>query len=68
MGKGGQLARSAGTYAQLVAKEKNYAQLKLPSGEIRLVHINCRATLGQVGNMDHENITYGKAGKMECIA
>lgn len=67
MGKGGQLARSAGTYAQLVAKEKNYAQLKLPSGEIRLVHINCRATLGQVGNMDHENITYGKAGKMRWL-
>ena len=63
IGKGGQIARSAGSYAQLVAKEKNYAQLKLPSGEIRLVRIECRATLGQVGNVEHENISYGKAGK-----
>lgn len=67
IGKGGQLARSAGTYAQLVAKEKKYAQLKLPSGEIRLVHLECRATLGQVGNVDHENITLGKAGKSRWL-
>ena len=67
IGKGGQLARSAGTYAQLVAKEKNYAQLKLPSGEIRLVRLECRATLGQIGNLDHENITYGKAGKSRWL-
>jgi len=67
IGKGGQMARSAGTYAQLMAKEKKYAQLKLPSGEIRLVHVECRATLGQVGNLDHENITYGKAGKSRWL-
>lgn len=67
IGKGGQLARSAGSYAQLMAKEKNYAQLKLPSGEIRLVHVECRATLGQVGNLDHENITIGKAGKSRWL-
>jgi len=67
IGKGGQLARSAGAYAQLVAKEKNYAQLKLPSGEIRIVHLNCRATLGLVGNADHENITIGKAGRMRWL-
>ena len=67
IGKGGQMARSAGTYAQLMAKEKKYAQLKLPSGEIRLVHVECRATLGQVGNLDHENITYGKAGKTRWL-
>ncbi len=67
IGKGGQIARSAGSYAQLVAKEKNYAQLKLPSGEIRLVRIECRATLGQVGNVDHENITSGKAGRSRWL-
>ncbi len=67
IGKGGQLARSAGSYAQLVAKEKNYAQLKLPSGEIRMVHVECRATLGQVGNSEHENISIGKAGKMRWL-
>lgn len=67
IGRGGQLARSAGAYAQLVAKEKNYAQLKLPSGEIRLVHLDCRATLGQVGNLDHENINVGKAGKSRWL-
>ncbi len=62
-GKGGQLARSAGTEAQLMAKEGKYAQLKLPSGEFRLINIECRATIGQVGNKDHELITIGKAGK-----
>lgn len=67
IGKGGQMARSAGSYAQLMAKEKNYAQLKLPSGEIRLVRIECRATLGQVGNAEHENITSGKAGRTRWL-
>ncbi len=62
-GKGGQLARSAGTYAQLVAKEGDYAHVRLPSGEVRLIFLNCMATIGQVGNIDHENITVGKAGK-----
>ena len=62
-GKGGQLVRSAGTVAQLMAKEGNYAHVRLPSGEVRLVHINCRATIGQVGNLENENITIGKAGR-----
>ncbi|MHB1127414.1 MAG: 50S ribosomal protein L2 [Bacillota bacterium] len=62
-GKGGQLARSAGSSAQLMAKEGQYAHLRLPSGEVRLIHIRCRATIGQVGNLDHENITVGKAGR-----
>ena len=63
IGKGAQLARSAGTSAQLMAKEGDYALLRLPSGEIRRVHINCRATIGEVGNLEHENITIGKAGR-----
>lgn len=62
-GKGGQLARSAGNYAQLVAKEGNYGHVRLPSGGIRLINLSCMATIGQVGNIDHENITIGKAGK-----
>ena len=62
-GKGGQLCRSAGTSAQLMAKVNNYAQLRMPSGEVRLVHLSCMATLGQVGNVDHENIEIGKAGR-----
>jgi large subunit ribosomal protein L2 len=62
-GKGGQLARGAGTFVQLVAKEGNYAQLKLPSGEVRLARQECLGTIGQVGNVDHENITIGKAGR-----
>lgn len=62
-GKGGQLARSAGCYATIVAKEGNYAHLKLPSGEIRLVHLACKATIGQVSNPEHENISLGKAGR-----
>lgn len=62
-GKGGQLVRSAGAVAQLMAKEGSYAHVRLPSGEVRLVHINCRATVGQVGNLDYENQTIGKAGR-----
>lgn len=62
-GKGGQLVRSAGNSAQLAAKEGNYALIKLPSGEIRKIRIECRATLGQVGNTEHELITIGKAGR-----
>ncbi len=62
-GKGGQLVRSAGGSAQVVAKEGDYAQVRLPSGEVRRLHIDCKATIGQVGNLDHENITIGKAGR-----
>ena len=62
-GKGGQLVRSAGTSAQLMAKEGKYAHVRLPSGEVRLIRVECRATIGQVGNLDHENITIGKAGR-----
>ncbi|MBQ7036409.1 MAG: 50S ribosomal protein L2 [Clostridia bacterium] len=62
-GKGGQLVRSAGNSAQLMAKEGKYAQVRLPSGEVRMVRINCMATIGQVGNLDHENISIGKAGR-----
>jgi large subunit ribosomal protein L2 len=62
-GKGGQLVRSAGNSAQLMAKEGKYATLRLPSGEMRMVLLNCRATIGQVGNIDHELITVGKAGR-----
>ena len=63
IGKGGQLVRSAGSGAQLMAKEGSYAQLKLPSGEVRKVHVDCYATIGQVGNLEHENISIGKAGR-----
>ena len=62
-GKGGQLVRSAGTSAQLMAKVGDYAQVRMPSGEVRLVLLTCLATLGQVGNVDHENIQIGKAGR-----
>ena len=62
-GKGAQMARSAGAQAQLVAKEGDYALLKLPSGETRRVLVECMATIGQVGNTDHENISIGKAGR-----
>jgi len=62
-GKGGQIARSAGAYAQILSKDEKYAQVKLPSGEIRLINLNCRATIGQVGNVDHENVQLGKAGR-----
>ena len=67
IGKGGQLVRSAGAAAQLMAKEGNYATIRMPSGEVRKVHINCRATIGQVGNLDHENITIGKAGRSRWL-
>lgn len=63
-GAGGQLARSAGNSAQLMAKEGDYAQVRLPSGEVRLISMKCKATIGQVGNPDHENISYGKAGRI----
>jgi large subunit ribosomal protein L2 len=66
-GKGGQLVRSAGSSAQLMAKEGDYAHIRLPSGEVRLVRIGCRATIGQVGNIDHENITIGKAGRSRWL-
>ncbi len=62
-GHGGQLARSAGTAAQLAAKEGKQGHLRLPSGEVRLVALGCRATVGQIGNIEHENITIGKAGR-----
>ena len=62
-GKGGQLARSAGNFAQLMAKEGKWAQLRLPSGEIRMVSMDCKATIGQVGNLDHSNVKLGKAGR-----
>jgi large subunit ribosomal protein L2 len=63
IGKGGQLARSAGAGAQLMAKEGAYAQVKLPSGEVRKIHVDCYATIGQVGNLEHENLSIGKAGR-----
>lgn len=66
-GKGGQIARSAGSSAQLMAKEGKYAQLRLPSGEFRLVNQRCKATIGQVGNISHELITLGKAGKSRYL-
>jgi large subunit ribosomal protein L2 len=62
-GRGGQLVRSAGTAAQLMAKEGGYAQVRLPSGEVREIHIECYATIGQVGNLEHENVSIGKAGR-----
>jgi len=67
LGKGGQMARSAGAAVQLVAKEGTYAQLRLPSGEVRQVHIDCKATSGQVGNIEHENVAIGKAGRMRWL-
>ena len=63
-GKGGQLVRSAGAAAQLMAKDAKYAQVKMPSGEMRLILVKCKATIGQVGNLDHEIIRIGKAGKV----
>jgi large subunit ribosomal protein L2 len=66
-GKGAQIVRSAGTAAQLMAKEGSYATLRMPSGEMRQVHILCRATIGQVGNLDHENINIGKAGRSRWL-
>ena len=67
IGKGAQMVRSAGAAAQLMAKEGDYALLRMPSGELRKVHINCRATIGQVGNLEHENITLGKAGRSRWL-
>lgn len=66
-GKGGQLVRSAGVSAQLMAKDGDYAQVKLPSGEVRKIHILCRATVGQVSNADHKNIKLGKAGRARWL-
>jgi large subunit ribosomal protein L2 len=63
IGRGGQLVRSAGGMARILAKEGGYAHVVLPSGEIRKIHENCRATIGQLGNLDHNNVTYGKAGR-----
>jgi large subunit ribosomal protein L2 len=62
-GKGGQIARAAGTFAQLIAKDGEYAQLRMPSGEIRKIHLECSATIGKVGNLQHENVSLGKAGR-----
>ncbi|HEX8981691.1 MAG TPA: 50S ribosomal protein L2 [Ktedonobacterales bacterium] len=67
IGKGAQIVRSAGGAAQLMAKEGDYAQVRLPSGEQRLVNVNCMATIGQVGNIDHENISIGKAGRSRYL-
>lgn len=66
-GKGGQLGRSAGSSLQLMAKEGNFAQLKMPSGEVRLINITCLATYGMVGNSEHENISLGKAGRSRWL-
>ncbi|MBL7686354.1 MAG: 50S ribosomal protein L2 [Deltaproteobacteria bacterium] len=63
VGKGGQIARSAGVYAQLMAKESGYAQVKLPSGEVRKILLECKAMIGEISNADHENIAWGKAGR-----
>ncbi len=67
IGKGGQIIRSAGSYGQLMAKEGGYAQIRLPSGEVRKVLLECRATIGQVGNIEHENISIGKAGRTRWL-
>ena len=66
-GKGAQIARSAGTSAQIVAKDVKYSQIKLPSGEVRMINNNCKATLGVVSNIDHENISLGKAGRSRWL-
>ena len=62
-GKGAQLVRTAGAFAQLMAKENGMAQIRMPSGEVRLIRLNCKATIGQIGNLDHENVVIGKAGR-----
>lgn len=67
IGKGAQLVRSAGASAQLMAKDGDYALLRMPSGELRKIHINCRAVIGEVGNLEHENITIGKAGRSRWL-
>jgi large subunit ribosomal protein L2 len=66
-GKGGQIVRTAGGAAQLVAKEGDYAQLKLPSGEVRRISVDCQATIGQIGNIDHKNVSFGKAGRKRWL-
>jgi large subunit ribosomal protein L2 len=66
-GKGGQIARSAGSFVQLVAREGEYASVKMPSGEIRKILVECVATVGQVGNLDHENVSIGKAGRSRWL-
>jgi large subunit ribosomal protein L2 len=66
-GKGAQMARAAGSQAQLVSRETDYALLKLPSGEVRRVLVDCMATVGQVGNLDHENVSLGKAGRSRWL-
>ncbi|HMW32383.1 MAG TPA: 50S ribosomal protein L2 [bacterium] len=67
LGKGGQMARSAGAFANVVGREEGYVQLRMPSGEIRRVNENCFATIGQVGNLEHENVTLGKAGRKRWL-
>lgn len=67
IGKGAQIARAAGTVVQVMGREGDYARLKLPSSEVRLVHLNCRATIGQTSNTDHENIVIGKAGRQRWL-
>ena len=67
LGKGGQIVRSAGTFAQLMAKEDRYALIKLPSGEVRMVLLNCKATIGRISNVVHENISLGKAGRKRWL-
>jgi large subunit ribosomal protein L2 len=66
-GRGGQLVRSAGSAAQLMSKDGDYAQVKLPSGEVRKIHVTCRATVGQVSNLEHQNISLGKAGRSRWL-
>jgi large subunit ribosomal protein L2 len=67
VGRGGQMCRSAGAAGQLMAKEGDYVQVRLPSGEVRKVHMLCRATIGQIGNLDHENVALGKAGRSRWL-
>ncbi|MGH9405890.1 MAG: 50S ribosomal protein L2 [Terriglobia bacterium] len=67
LGKGGQLVRSAGGAAQLLSKDGDYAQIRLPSGEVRKIHIDCMASIGQVGNLDRENVSLGKAGRRRWL-
>ena len=67
IGKGGQIVRSAGTFAQLMAKEDRYALIKLPSGEVRMIFLKCKATIGELGNVEHENISLGKAGRKRWL-
>ena len=66
-GKGGRLSRSAGSFGQLMSKDSEYCQVRMPSGEIRLLHANCKASIGQVSNLDHENIKIGKAGRSRWL-